>query len=570
MPTVFISHSSKDRRFVEDELVPLLRSHGIRTWYSTHDIKTGEDWEKEIREGLRRCDWFLVVLTPDAVASDWVRAEVHWATDNRKGQIIPLLLASCSVEDLHLKLNQIHRVDFQADRKGAAQGLLSTLDTLPEAPRTTPPESQEWGSPVEAPQVDEGPFPSGAGDADSETAPPEAPAPIPALLSSDELNAFGVAFRGHRVEMWFGANTGGGVPLESIECLREVKDIEPVAGMLATARDLYVRAREEEARRKGHAFDNNLLLGAASWCPARADISGGRRRFARLGFRRVCFYDHVFLGEGLNRNISEWLAGWLLEGGDKDLVKDVRGFLRSNPRFIPAEKLHICTDDLELAHAPNWPMIPFRVGLAVVIITSDSRVVVPLRSSHAALGHTPASVRTGRYSSSVGEGMARDDTVRGLHLLREKRAGERRRMGPARCQGQDEARELADDTPSLVALAARALLDEMGIEDQVDCNVGKEVLCVSLNLDRHEAFPHITTVLKTRHTFDQIDMLRRKKARDGHWEHNRVLGLSWDKTTAKGLANGVIEVGKVGRIVAASVREQIFFAQAAEALGLDE
>ena len=38
MPRVFISHSSLDREFVERELIPLVRDHGIDTWYSRDDI----------------------------------------------------------------------------------------------------------------------------------------------------------------------------------------------------------------------------------------------------------------------------------------------------------------------------------------------------------------------------------------------------------------------------------------------------------------------------------------------------------------------------------------------------
>ncbi|MBT4864083.1 MAG: toll/interleukin-1 receptor domain-containing protein [Planctomycetaceae bacterium] len=131
MASVFISHSSNDRQFVGNDLVPLLRSHGIETWYSTDDIHSAEDWEKKIREGLRDCDWFLVVLSPNGVVSDWVQAEVHWATDNRKGRIIPILLAPCRPEDLHIKLIRIQYIDFHANREQAVGDLLTVLGHAP-------------------------------------------------------------------------------------------------------------------------------------------------------------------------------------------------------------------------------------------------------------------------------------------------------------------------------------------------------------------------------------------------------------------------------------------------------
>ena len=62
--------------------------------------------------------------------------------------------------------------------------------------------------------------------------------PVPALVSSRELEAFGVSFPGHRVEMWFGAAKDGGVPLEYFESLPEVGSLEPLTGELLAARDI--------------------------------------------------------------------------------------------------------------------------------------------------------------------------------------------------------------------------------------------------------------------------------------------------------------------------------------------
>jgi hypothetical protein len=113
MTRVFLSHASPDRHFVEDVLVPLLQGHGIGTWYSREDIRGGEDFERKILEGLRDCGHFLVVLSPRSVASEWVRREVAWAEAERRGRIVPVLLADCRPEDLHLALKPLHLIDFR-------------------------------------------------------------------------------------------------------------------------------------------------------------------------------------------------------------------------------------------------------------------------------------------------------------------------------------------------------------------------------------------------------------------------------------------------------------------------
>src|SRR4051794_26904077 len=104
MPLVFISHSSNDTEFVEWEIIPLLTGSGLNVWYSKENIETAAEWEKQIKRGLRDCDWFLVVLSPDSVISDWVQNEVDWAVDERKGKIIPVLYQDCDPTDLHLGL----------------------------------------------------------------------------------------------------------------------------------------------------------------------------------------------------------------------------------------------------------------------------------------------------------------------------------------------------------------------------------------------------------------------------------------------------------------------------------
>jgi len=120
MSTVFISHASADRQAVEKNIVTLLTAHGIRVWYCKENIGTGTQWERAIREGLESCDWFLVVISPRAIDSEWVRCEVDWGIENRRGRIVPVLLEPCDPSRLHLKLRMIQHIDF-ADASSAAK-----------------------------------------------------------------------------------------------------------------------------------------------------------------------------------------------------------------------------------------------------------------------------------------------------------------------------------------------------------------------------------------------------------------------------------------------------------------
>jgi len=127
MTTVFISHSTKDSAFAREKLRAYLESCGVGTWFSDVDTSPGVDWERKIRSALNNAQWYVVVLSPDAVRSDWVQAEVHWALEKRKGRVIPAMIEDCDPADLHLKLLRIHYLDFRQDFDTAAERLLRIL-----------------------------------------------------------------------------------------------------------------------------------------------------------------------------------------------------------------------------------------------------------------------------------------------------------------------------------------------------------------------------------------------------------------------------------------------------------
>jgi len=132
MPDVFISHCSKDRPFVERELVSLLEYFSITTWYCREEITGGQQWEDRIEEGLNACPWFLVALSPQAERSEWVKREVAWAVRNRKGRIRPVIIETCRPEQVHEDLYRTHHVDFRTATPEVGRSLLEAFGvTLP-------------------------------------------------------------------------------------------------------------------------------------------------------------------------------------------------------------------------------------------------------------------------------------------------------------------------------------------------------------------------------------------------------------------------------------------------------
>ena len=122
---VFLSHSSADREFV-DELADILGRHGIPYWYSETNILGAEMWHDEIGAALGRCDWFVLVLSPDAVQSIWVKRELIYSLQQQRfeGRIAPLLHRPCSPDNLSWTLSQIQTVDFTEDFDEGCRNLL--------------------------------------------------------------------------------------------------------------------------------------------------------------------------------------------------------------------------------------------------------------------------------------------------------------------------------------------------------------------------------------------------------------------------------------------------------------
>ena len=104
---VFLSYASQNEetaRRVRD----VLAAHGVPVWFSPHHLVGGDLWQDEIGDALERCDWFIVVLTPEARESMWVEREVKFAVEEKKfrGKIIPLLFVAGNYRRLSWTLSQ--------------------------------------------------------------------------------------------------------------------------------------------------------------------------------------------------------------------------------------------------------------------------------------------------------------------------------------------------------------------------------------------------------------------------------------------------------------------------------
>jgi hypothetical protein len=97
---VFISHSSKDKKFVR-MLKDCLEANDIDTWVDEDELELGDSLASKLEAALNNSSHFVLVLSSASVESDWVKLEMKKALTNQNTgllqKIIPIKYRSCEL-----------------------------------------------------------------------------------------------------------------------------------------------------------------------------------------------------------------------------------------------------------------------------------------------------------------------------------------------------------------------------------------------------------------------------------------------------------------------------------------
>jgi len=126
---IFLSHSSEDRLFAT-RVAKVLTRHGLKVFYSRKSVRGAQQWHDEIGRALARCNWFLIVLSPAAVDSEWVKRELVYALQAKRYRrhIAPLLFKSCKIDKLSWTLSGFQHIDFRRSFDKGRSELLALWD----------------------------------------------------------------------------------------------------------------------------------------------------------------------------------------------------------------------------------------------------------------------------------------------------------------------------------------------------------------------------------------------------------------------------------------------------------
>jgi formylglycine-generating enzyme required for sulfatase activity len=156
---IFISHAHEDAAFAH-RLAGDLKKNGWCAWIAPENIRPGEKWVEAINRGLDESGVFLLVLTPRAVQSTWVKDETNVAIEyQHEGclRFIPLEVERCTAPPLwraYQRTSFLGRYQDGLDRLltelGAADAFSTADKRIPPSP--PPARPQAPAEPTSTPQ----------------------------------------------------------------------------------------------------------------------------------------------------------------------------------------------------------------------------------------------------------------------------------------------------------------------------------------------------------------------------------------------------------------------------------
>src|SRR6266498_5898044 len=125
-PYFFMIYSREDVG-LQQRNVTELSGRGINVWVDIENLIPGSPaWEREIERAIRGATGSIVLLSPNANNSEWVRREISFAEENEKS-IFPVLIHGDEDDSIPLRLSDHQRVDLRRNFDGGLDELANAL-----------------------------------------------------------------------------------------------------------------------------------------------------------------------------------------------------------------------------------------------------------------------------------------------------------------------------------------------------------------------------------------------------------------------------------------------------------
>lgn len=123
----FFMSYSRENVSLQKKVIAGLRQRGVNAWVDIENLIPGSPaWEREIERAIRGASGLIVLLSPEANNSEWVRREISFAEEHEK-RIFPVLIHGDEDDSIPLRLASHQRVDLRRDFDEGLDALANAL-----------------------------------------------------------------------------------------------------------------------------------------------------------------------------------------------------------------------------------------------------------------------------------------------------------------------------------------------------------------------------------------------------------------------------------------------------------
>ena len=129
MDQIFISYSRRNKDFTQ-KLFTAFESEGRSVWADWDDIPASSDWDAEIKDGIRKAESVVFLLSSEWIKSNECRKELAYSVEMGK-RLFPVLLENVDAKEVPTELAKINWIYMREgdDFDKAFQSLCSAFDT---------------------------------------------------------------------------------------------------------------------------------------------------------------------------------------------------------------------------------------------------------------------------------------------------------------------------------------------------------------------------------------------------------------------------------------------------------
>jgi hypothetical protein len=122
---VFLSYKREDGQLMQS-IRSILISSGISVW-TDDNIEPGTVvWMSSIQTAIEQCGCVVVLLSPEAKASEWIQKELHYAVIHKK-KIFPVLVRGDAVSSLSIEVASRQYIDISVNTTAIEKELVPTV-----------------------------------------------------------------------------------------------------------------------------------------------------------------------------------------------------------------------------------------------------------------------------------------------------------------------------------------------------------------------------------------------------------------------------------------------------------